>query len=112
MGDDARAKETWKEALKLKRNSRFQEGYNYDDILTIYYQNFCLKGLGRFNEARVYVKVIQEFAKACTISDNYALRKQLLLRSILGLENMDNFEKWDTPLGTVNAKVEFNAPEE
>jgi hypothetical protein len=36
----------------------------------------------------------------------------LLIRSLLGLEDMDNFDKWDTPLGTVSTKIEFNAPEE
>ena len=112
LGDSAEAKKTWEKALKLKRDSRFQEGYNYDDVLTIYYQAFCLKGLGRYDEARVYIKVLQEFAKACTIADNKSLQEQLLIRSILGREDVDNFEKWDTPLGTVNTKIEFNAPEE
>jgi tetratricopeptide (TPR) repeat protein len=112
LANGKNAKSAWLEALKLKRDSRFQEGYNYDDILTIYYQAFCLKGLGRYDEARVYIKVLQEFAKSCTIADNKSLQKQLLIRSLLGLEDMDNFDKWDTPLGTVSTKIEFNAPEE
>ena len=112
LGESEKAQSTWQDALKLKRNSRFQEGYNYDDILTIYYQAFCLKGLGRYDEARVYIKVLAEFAKACTIADNKSLQEQLLVRSILGQEDIDNFDKWDTPLGSVNTKIEFNAPEE
>lgn len=112
LGNQTKARQYWEDALKLMRVSRFQSGYRFDEIKTIYYQNFCLKGLGRNDEARVNIMVIEDFANSFDVLDNVGLRKQALLLSLLGLSDMDEFDKWDTPLGLQHLKIEFNAPEE
>ncbi len=106
------ARQYWEDALKLKRVSRFEPGYRFDEIRTIYYQNFCLKSLGRADEARVYVMVIEDFANSFDNLDNDGLRKLSLMLSILGLSKPDEFDKWDSPLGLQHLKIEFKAPEE
>ena len=112
MGNTEKADELWKEALKLKRVSRFQPMYHYDHIKTLYYQTFCLRGLGRMDEADNYIRQIEEFAKSISIQENKGLQRQLLILSIRGFENIDAFDKWDSELGLVRINVNFNAPEE
>ena len=112
MGNTEKADELWKEALKLKRVSRFQPMYQYAHIKTIYYQAFCLRGLGREDEADNYIRQIEEFAKSISIQENKGLQRQLLILSIRGFENIDAFDKWDSELGLVRINVNFNAPEE
>ena len=112
LGDETKARQYWEDALKLKRISRFEPGYRFDEIRTIYYQNFCLKALGRPDEARVYIMVIEDFANSFDNLNNEGLRKVCLMLSILGLDDPDNFAKWDSDLGLKHMKIEFNAPEE
>ncbi len=68
--------------------------------------------MGRNNEADNYIKIIEEYANSTLIFENVELRKQLLILSILGLQDIDNFEKWDTESGLIKTNVNFNAPEE
>jgi len=112
LGNQKKAEELWTEALKLKRNSKFQTGYKFADIKTVYYQAFCLKGLGRFDEAERYIMLLDEFAKSIALEDNASVQKLLLRLSITGLEDMDDFDKWDTELGLTKINANFNAPEE
>lgn len=112
LGNQEKAEALWQEALDLKRVARFENSYKYLAIKTIYYQAFCLKGLGRNNEAGNYIKIIQEFANSNSVTNNEELQRLLLKLSILGLEDMDNFEKWDPELGLIKTNVNFNAPEE
>lgn len=112
LGNQEKAIELWEEALKLKRDSKFQPMYKFRDIKTIYYQAFCLKGLGRFDEAERYIMLLDEFAKSYALKNNSDLQKMLFRLSITGLEDMDAFEKWDTELGLIKVNANFNAPEE
>ena len=112
MGNTEKAIGAWQEALKLKRVSRFQPMYHYNHIKTLYYQAFCLRGLGRMDEADNYIRQIEEFAKSKSIQDNAGLQRQLLIMSIRGFENINAFDKWDSELGLVRVNVNFNAPEE
>ncbi|MEN8248091.1 MAG: hypothetical protein ABFS32_04110 [Bacteroidota bacterium] len=79
---------------------------------TKYYQAFCLKGLGKYNEAETYIKLINEFANSNSITKNMDLRSTLLQLSISGYEDIDNVAKWDTEIGLIKNKIHFNAPEE
>ncbi|MCK5457492.1 MAG: hypothetical protein KAI45_10240, partial [Melioribacteraceae bacterium] len=112
LGNKEKAKELWNEALELKRAARFQTMYKYRDIKTIYYQAFCLKGLGRFDEAERYIMLLDGFANSTSLKNNDAVRTLLLSLSIAGLEDIDQFEKWDSELGLIKVNANFNAPEE
>ena len=112
LGNQEKANELWEEALTLRRNSKFSNKYEYWVIKTIYYQAFCLKALGRIDESENYIKIIEEYANSNNIFENVGLRKQLLKLSILGLDDVDNFENWDSELGLIKTNVNFNAPEE
>jgi len=112
LGNQEKAEELWEEALKLKRDSKFQAGYKFNDIKTIYYQAFCLKGLGRYDESERYIMLLDEFANSNALKNNTNLQKMLFGLSIAGLEDMDDFEKWDTELGLIKVNANFNAPEE
>lgn len=112
LGNQGEAESLWKEALKLKRNSKFQYSYKYSDMKTIYYQAFCLKGLGRYDEAERYILLLEGFANSIGLKDIEDVQKMLLRLSITGLEDMNNFEKWDSELGLIKINANFNAPEE
>ena len=112
LENQEKAEALWKEALKLKRDSRYQVSYKFRDLKTIYYQAFCLKGLGRFDEADRYIMLLGDFANSNALENNADVQKMLLRLSITGLENMDNFEKWDSELGLIKVNANFNAPEE
>ena len=96
LGNIEKAEEYWKTALTLTRNSMFEPNYKYQAINTVYYQAFCLKGLGKFDESRNYINIIKEFANSNSINNNPELKKQLLKLSILGLEELDYFARWDS----------------
>jgi len=112
LGNQDKAIALWEEALNLKRVSRFENSYKYKAIKSIYYQAFCLKGLGRENEAENYIKIVREFANSNAVTGNEELQRLLLKLSVLGLEEIDNFEQWDAELGLIKTNVNFNAPEE
>lgn len=112
LGNQEKSKEYWNEALGLSRLSRFEPIYKYKDMKTKYYQAFCLKGLGKYNEAETYIKLINEFANSNSITKNMDLRSTLLQLSISGYEDIDNVAKWDTEIGLIKNKIHFNAPEE
>ena len=112
LGKQEKAEEIWNEALKLKRDSKYQAGYKFRDLKTIYYQAFCLKGLGRFPEAERYIMLLGDYARSTALDNNPDAQKMLLILSILGLEDMDDFEKWDSELGLIKLNANFNAPEE
>jgi len=112
LGNIEKAKELWNDALKLKRDVKFQTMYKFKDMKTIYYQAFCLKGLGRFNEAERYIMLLDEFANSTSLKNNDTIRTLLLRLSITGLEEIDEFEKWDSELGLIKVNANFNAPEE
>ncbi|MHA1749719.1 MAG: tetratricopeptide repeat protein, partial [Promethearchaeota archaeon] len=112
LGNQEKADELWTEALKLKRDSKFQVAYKFRDLKTIYYQAFCLKGLGRYNEAERYLMILADYAKSSSLKNNPEVQKLLLALSITGLEDMDDFEKWDSELGLIKINANFNAPEE
>ena len=112
LGNQEKAEEFWNEALKLKRDSKYQAGYKFRDLKTIYYQAFCLKGLGRFSEAERYIMLLGDYARSTALDNNPDAQEMLLTLSILGLEDMDDFEKWDSELGLIKLNANFNAPEE
>ncbi|MCD6598353.1 MAG: DUF5107 domain-containing protein [Bacteroidales bacterium] len=112
LGNQEKADELWAEALKLKRDSKFQVAYKFRDLKTIYYQAFCLKGLGRYDEADRYLMILADYAKSSSLKNNPEVQKLLLALSITGLEDMDDFEKWDSELGLIKINANFNAPEE
>jgi tetratricopeptide (TPR) repeat protein len=112
MGKQEKAEELWNEALELKRDSRYQAGYKFRDLKTMYYQAFSLKGLGRFNEAERYIMSLGDYARSTALDNNPSAQEMLLTLSVLGLEDMDDFEKWDSELGLIKLNANFNAPEE
>jgi tetratricopeptide (TPR) repeat protein len=112
LGKQEKAEELWKEALALKRDSRYQAAYKFMDLKTMYYQAFCLKGLDRFAEAERYVMLLGDYARSTALENNPAAQEMLLNLSILGLMDMDDFEKWDSELGLIKLNANFNAPEE
>jgi tetratricopeptide (TPR) repeat protein len=112
LGNQDKAEELWKEALRLKRDSKYQAGYKFRDLRTIYYQAFCLKGLGRFDESLRYITLLEDYANSVSLKNNPGAQKMLLTLSVTGLEDLDDFEKWDSALGLSKVKLNFNAPEE
>ncbi|MEN8191420.1 MAG: DUF5107 domain-containing protein [Bacteroidota bacterium] len=112
LGNKEKAKELWEEALSLTRKAKFQPMYKYYDIKAVYYQSFCLKGLGRYDEAERYLMLIEEFANTTEVSELTDLRSLLLKLTILGREDIDDFERWDSELGLIKINANFNAPEE
>jgi len=112
LGDKEKANELWIKALTLKRDSKFQAGYKFGAIKTIYYQAFCLKGLGRFDEAEKYIMLMEEFANSVSLKNNISAKNMLLVLSITGREDIDEFDKWDSELGLIKVNANFNAPEE
>jgi len=81
-------------------------------IHIIYFQAFCLKGLGRYDEAERYLIILTDYAKSSSLKNNPEVQKLLLALSITGLEDMNDFEKWDSELGLIKINANFNAPEE
>ena len=59
-----------------------------------------------------YIMLLSEFAKSINLKNNTSVQEILLRLSITGLENMDDYEKWDTELGLIKINANFNAPEE
>ncbi len=112
LGNQEKAEEIWNEALALKRDSKYQAGYKFRDLKTMYYQAFCLKGLGRFSEADRYIMLLGDYASSTDLENNPNAQEMLLALSILGLMDMDDFEKWDSELGLIKLNANFNAPEE
>ncbi|MEN8202242.1 MAG: DUF5107 domain-containing protein [Bacteroidota bacterium] len=112
LGNRDEAEKLWNEALKLKRNVKYQDKYKFYELKTIYYQAFCLKGLGRPDEAERYIQLLADYVKSTTLENNPDAQQFLLALSIKGLEDMDDFEKWDTDLGLVKMNANFNSPEE
>ncbi len=112
LGNREEAEQLWKEALHLKRNSRFQDSYRFYDLRTIYYQAFCLKGLGRFDEADRYIMLLADYAKSSSLEKVPDAQRLLLTLSIRGVEDMDDFATWDSELGLSRVNANFNAPEE
>jgi len=112
MGNQETAEEFWNEALKLKRDSKYQAGYKFNDLKTIYYQAFCLKGLGRFNEAERYITMLADYAKSTSLLKTPEAQKMLLILSITGLAALDDYKEWDSELGLNRLNANFNAPEE
>ncbi len=112
LGNQKIAEELWEDALKLKRDSKYQAAYKFRDLKTVYYQAFCLKGLGRYDEAERYITLLEDYAKSTSLKNNPDAQKMLLTLSITGLEDMDDFEKWDSDLGLIKINANFNAPEE
>ena len=112
LGNREKAEELWSEALLLKRDSKFQAGYRFGDLKTIYYQAFCLKGLGRNVEAERYLMLLADNAKSISYNKTPAAQKMLLMLSIKGLTDMEDFEMWDSELGLIKINANFNAPEE
>jgi tetratricopeptide (TPR) repeat protein len=112
MGNHEKAETLWEEALNLKRDSRFQASYRYEAIKTLYYQAFCLRGLGRNTAADNTIQIVQEYANSTTVSGKESLQKLLLKLSVLGRCAIDDFVKWDPELGLIRTNVNFNAPEE
>jgi tetratricopeptide (TPR) repeat protein len=112
LGNQEKADEIWNETLALKRDSKYQAGYKFRDLKTMYYQAFCLKGLGRFAEAERYIMLLGDYASSTDLENNPNAQEMLLTLSILGLMDMDDFEKWDSELGLIKLNANFNAPEE
>ncbi|MEN8227914.1 MAG: DUF5107 domain-containing protein [Bacteroidota bacterium] len=112
LGNREEAGKLWNEALKLKRDVKYQASYKFYDLRTIYYQAFCLKGLGRFDEAERYIMILEDNANSSSLENTPAAQQLLLTLSITGLEDMDDFEIWDSELGLSKINANFNAPEE
>ncbi len=101
LGNGEAAKKAWSEALNIKRHVRFEASYNFTMMQTHYYQAFCLRGLGRYEEADVLIQSIREFAASQALANATAeTKKHLLTLALLGQErNLDNFDRFDTELG-------------
>jgi tetratricopeptide (TPR) repeat protein len=103
LGNEAAARKSWSEALNLKRHVRFEASYNFTLMQTRYFQAFCLRGLGRHEEADVLIQSIREFAASSTIAAaTTETKKHLLTLAVLGRErNLDQFDRFDTELGII-----------
>jgi tetratricopeptide (TPR) repeat protein len=101
LGNIEAARKSWQDALKIKRHVRFEASYNFTLMQTRYFQAFCLRGLGRHEEADVFVASIREFADSSALANaTPESKKHLLTLAYLGQErNLDNFERIDTELG-------------
>jgi tetratricopeptide (TPR) repeat protein len=101
LGNDTAARKAWVEALSINRHVRFEASYNFTMMQTRYFQAFCLRGLGRHEEADVFVASIREFADSSALAKATAeTKKHLLTLALLGQErNIDNFDRFDTELG-------------
>ncbi len=101
LGNNEAARKAWTAALSLKRHVRFEASYNFTLMQTRYFQTFCLRGLGRHEEADAFVASIREFAGSSALASATAeTKKHLLTLAYLGQErNLDNFERFDTELG-------------
>ncbi len=101
IGDREGAKKAWSEALNIKRHVRFEVSHVFTLMQTRYYQAFCLRGLGRHEEADVFIRSIREFAASQALANaTPETKKHLLTLAFLGRErNLDNFDRFDTELG-------------
>lgn len=101
LGDGEGAKKAWEEALRIRRHVRFEASYNFTLMNTRYFQAFCLRGLGRNEEADIYIRSIREFADSSVMTGaTDQTRRHLLNLAFLGQEmNLDLFSRFDTELG-------------
>lgn len=98
LGNAEKANKHWEEALGLDQQATFEISYDFNIMKARYYQAFCLRGLGRFQEAEVYVHGIMKLAQNSKLADS---SKKLLLRwGHLGREkDITQFNRFDTELG-------------
>ncbi|OGD21193.1 MAG: hypothetical protein A2W03_10485 [Candidatus Aminicenantes bacterium RBG_16_63_16] len=101
LGEGEAAARAWSDALEIRRHVRFEASQNFEMMQVRYFQAFCLRGLGRHEEADVFVQSIREFASSLSIANARAASKKYLLDlALLGQErNLDNFERFDSELG-------------
>jgi tetratricopeptide (TPR) repeat protein len=101
LGNDDEARKAWAEVLTINRHVRFEASYSFTLMQTRYFQAFCLRGLGRHEEADVFVASIREFAGSSALANATAeAKKHLLTLAYLGQErNLDYFERFDMELG-------------
>ena len=93
-----KANKHWEEALAFDQQATFEISCDFQIMKTRYYQAFCLRGLGRFHEADVYIHGISKFAQNAKLADS---SKKLLLRwGYLGKEkDITKFNRFDTEPG-------------
>ena len=96
LGNTAGAAEAWTAALDIQHHIRFEASYSFTLMQVRYYQAYCLRGLGRPQEADAYLRSIREFASSSGM-DNASPqgKRQILDLAYLGQEtNLDNFDKY------------------
>ncbi|MCX6991843.1 MAG: DUF5107 domain-containing protein [Kiritimatiellaeota bacterium] len=98
LGKEEGARQHWEEALAFDQQATFEPSCDFQIMKTRYYQAFCLRGLGRFAEAEVYVHGIRKFAQNAGLDK---ASKQMLIRwAFLGREkDITKFDWFDTELG-------------
>lgn len=98
LGKEGQAKKHWEEALTLDQQATFELSYDFNTMKARYYQAFCLRGLGRFNEADAYIHGIKKLAQNAGLNEG---AKRMLLRwAYLGGEkDITKFDRFDTVLG-------------
>ena len=80
-------------------------------IVSIDRQGLYYIDIGGDGEKPVQAETLLVRIKAA-LKNNPEVQKLLLALSITGLENMNDFEKWDSELGLIKINANFNAPEE
>lgn len=97
-GHEAKARKHWEDALAFDQQSTFELAHDFNIMKVRYYQAFCLRGLGRFHEAEVYIHGIRKFAQHGRLPE--AQKKMLLRWGYLGREkDIAKFDRFDTELG-------------
>jgi tetratricopeptide (TPR) repeat protein len=104
LGNAAGASEVWTAALDIQYHIRFEASSNFTLMQVRYYQAYCLRGLGRPQEANVYLRSIREFASSSGMDNASPQGKRRLLDlAYLGQEtNLDNYDKFDSELGVTS----------
>lgn len=98
LGNEEKAKEHWEEALTLDQQATFELSYDFNIMKARYYQAFCLRGLGRFHEADVYIHGLKKLAQHGSLADSS--KKALLRWAYLGQEkDITKVDRFDTELG-------------
>jgi hypothetical protein len=103
LGDAKSARAFWEKALSLTQNQRFEPAYNYALMRLRYYQAYCLRGLGRKQEAAVYIRNIGDVAK----HSGWPPETKNMLRRLQALgeeEDFRQYRKFDTELGVTAFK--------
>lgn len=98
LGNEEKAGKHWEEALAFNQQATFELSCDFQIMKARYYQAFCLRGLGRFHEADVYIHGVRKLAQNAGLDEG---AKRILLRwAYLGREkDITKIDRFDTVLG-------------